>query len=624
MNLLMRPRTWALAAAAALLAIALVVLGGLQLRWLDQVAETLTAEKRASLYRRGSALATDLERELARVFFWFQIGEAEDADAQARLLAERWRSFRQAGRHVALVSDVWLCQRCPDVEPPVLLRLSPDSGALIPAPWPPGTTGLPRQMAEGFPPFGLLRSDGPDGGTLLAVPAEHRPGPPRSGRPVVLIRLDRGYLESRLLPALASPHLGGGDQGQGEPAVVEVNDADGRRLLAWPPGVGAIRPDEHDRIVVVGVRPDLVSAALLAGMQPPRRPPPGEDGPGLRRAPPPGGFGRDRREGPGAPGVGPSGGRRTGGLRMRPGGPPPGRAAPWQLSLGYAEGPVDALVTGLRRRNLALGFSILGLLGGAIGALGLAMRRAQNLAERQRQFMASVSHELRTPLAVIGSAAENLRDGTVDDGDRVREYGDMIHAESKRLTAMVDDVLRLAAGQDLRENLRLEPMDVRDVVEAAIDSFQQELRARGGTLETVVRAEIDGPPMVMADAEALRQAVENVVGNAIKYGGDPPAVTVRISRVTSAGGADVLIAVEDRGLGIPADELSQVFEPFFRGREPMKRQIRGTGLGLSLVTRIMKAHGGSVSAESTPGQGSRFVLRLPSPAQDTRPMEPRS
>jgi signal transduction histidine kinase len=286
----------------------------------------------------------------------------------------------------------------------------------------------------------------------------------------------------------------------------------------------------------------------------------------------------------------------------------------WQVSLGYAAGPVDALVTGLRRRNVALGFSILGLLGGAIGALAVAVRRAQTLAERQRQFMASVSHELRTPLAVIGSAAENLRDGTVEDGDRVREYGDMIHAESKRLTAMMDDVLRLAAGQDLRANLHLERIDVRDVVEAAIDSFQRDLRARGGSLHTVVPDEGLGPPLVLADAEALRQAVENVVGNAIKYGGDPPSVTVRISRQQAPGGAEVLITIEDRGLGIPTDEQRLVFEPFFRGRDPMTRQIRGTGLGLALVQRVMKAHGGRVSLESTAGQGSRFTLHLPSPA----------
>jgi signal transduction histidine kinase len=638
MRAIMRRRSWVLAAASALLAILLVVLGTLQLRWLDQVARTLTAEKRASLYRRGSAVATDLDRELARLFFWFQLDETADPESRFRVLAERWNSFQRAGRHVPLVAQLWLVNRGQDREPseqdderdrqgdreePTLLGLDLATGATAAARWPPGTAALERQINDGFPAFGLLRTEAGFAGLLLAVPAD-RPGPPRGGRPLVLIRLDAAYLGDRLLPAVAEPHLG---PGQGDPAVLELKDGDGHRRFTWPAGIDPVRPDEHDPILLAGVRPDLVSNALLAGMRPPRRLPleeffVGSSPRGGQRIL--GGFGPEGRGGPPGPGArmvfGPGGPPVPGGprrtremrqLRGLPPGGPPTRPMMWQLSLGYAAGPVDALVTGLRRRNLAFGFSILGLLGGAIGALGVAVRRAQTLAERQRQMMASVSHELRTPLAVIGAAAENLRDGTVEEGERVREYGEMIHTESKRLTAMVDDVLRLAAGQDLGANLRFERMDVRDVVETAIDSFQQELRARGGTLETVVRAEAEGATMVMVDAEALRQAVENVVGNAIKYGGDPPTVTVRISRVETPAGVQVQIAVEDRGLGIPRDELRLVFDPFFRGREAMKRQIRGTGLGLSLVDRVMKAHGGKVVVESAPGRGSRFVLSLP-------------
>jgi signal transduction histidine kinase len=101
--------------------------------------------------------------------------------------------------------------------------------------------------------------------------------------------------------------------------------------------------------------------------------------------------------------------------------------------------------------------------------------------------------------------------------------------------------------------------------------------------------------------------VENVVGNALKYGGEAPHVWVRVRGV----GPEVHITVEDQGMGIPRDEVDQVFEPFFRGREALDRQIRGTGLGLALVARIMRAHGGGVSVESAPGAGSTFALRLP-------------
>jgi two-component system, OmpR family, sensor histidine kinase SenX3 len=146
------------------------------------------------------------------------------------------------------------------------------------------------------------------------------------------------------------------------------------------------------------------------------------------------------------------------------------------------------------------------------------------------------------------------------------------------------------------------------VVDTAVNAFQQEIRARGGQVE---RSDPDEAPIVTADARALRHAVENVVGNALKYGGETPQITVRISRVEGPAGAEVRVAVEDRGIGIPADELDHLFDPFFRGREAMKRQIRGTGLGLSLVSRVMRAHGGGVSVESTPGRGTCFTLRLP-------------
>jgi signal transduction histidine kinase len=276
-------------------------------------------------------------------------------------------------------------------------------------------------------------------------------------------------------------------------------------------------------------------------------------------------------------------------------------------------------VTSLRRRNLALGFSILALLGSAIAALSLAVRRAHALAEQQRQFMASMSHELRTPLAVIGSAAENLRDGTVDEGLRVREYGTMIHTESRRLGAMLDHALRLAAGRDLRDELRLQPVDVHAVVDTAIASFAQELRTRGGQIERDLPGDEDSDAATLtADPEALRQAIENVVGNALKYGGEPPWLAVRVSRVITAAGPAIEIAVEDRGMGIPPDEVGHVFEPFFRGREPLARQIRGTGLGLALVARVVQAHDGTVSVDSAAGRGSVFRLRLPCTAVDRR------
>ncbi len=577
----------------AALAGLLILLGTLQYRWLGQVAETLATQKRASLLRRGEALVGAVEREITRAYLWFRPDDDWGEDQLGQRLAERWRSWREAGRNVALVKDVLVVGR--EDGGVTVARLEIGTGKLT-ALGP--STELERiESGAGAGPGPPLR-DTPAGPALLV---RGEPPDPRSPRApfTVLVVLSDDQLSSALLPQLASQHLTAGDDGV---AIVAELRRSGRPVWHWPARAEVHNGLEDAPIPVFGVRPDLFDASLLAGMRPPATRGPGG----------PGGFGR---HGPRHvfPPPGPPPGEGPG---PRPGrGPGPPRPA-WSLALGYAAGPVDALVTSLRRRNLAVSFGILALLGGAIAVLALAFRRAQTLAERHREFLASMSHELRTPLAVIASAAENLRDGAVDEPHRVREYGSLIRDESKRLTGMVDDVLRMAASRssdgELAAALRVQPLDARALVDAATESLQAELRARGGRIECT-QADPVGP--VRADPQALRQALENLLTNAIKYGGQPPVITVRLSEVDAPEGRQVQIAVADQGMGIPADELPHIFEPFFRGREASAQQIHGTGLGLSLVWRVMKAHGGAVAVESAPGRGSTFTLRLPGSGQ---------
>jgi signal transduction histidine kinase len=118
-------------------------------------------------------------------------------------------------------------------------------------------------------------------------------------------------------------------------------------------------------------------------------------------------------------------------------------------------------------------------------------------------------------------------------------------------------------------------------------------------------------PMVAGDGPALRAALQNLVANAVKYGGPAPQVRIRARADRAAGRDDVLVVVEDDGLGIVAEDRKHIFEPFYRGRDAVARQIQGSGLGLSLVRRIAEAHGGTVSVKSEHGRGSVFTLRLP-------------
>jgi signal transduction histidine kinase len=572
------------AVGAGLGAALLVLLGVLQVRWLDRVAQTVATQKRAALHRHGKEVATVVEHYLTSAWLWFQLDPGEPPFEEA--LGQRWRSWREAGPRPALLAAVWLLEPTSDGEP--RLRRLDAAGVPQAAAWPEALGELRKTL------HGDVRLSG-----LIAPPTWDRAfvAVPSGPRATLLLELNGTDLNRDLLPALAA--RGHGDELG--PLLIRLEDASGEALFSGSPA--SFRTGEHEPIVIMGIRPELVSAELLAGMKPPSRWPAGgprwhvgPGGPFGAGFPPPPGPGPVRvftrgMFGPGKPAFGPG---------LRP--PPPIHGLPqeWRLSLALAAGPVDDIVTSLRRRNLALAFSILTLLGGAIAALAVSVRRAHALADRQRQLTASMSHELRTPLAVIGSAAENLRDGTVDDPERVREYGAIIHAESKRLGTMVDHALHLAADDQLRRR----PIDPREVVDRAIDSFAQEVRARGARIERSYAPEL---PPVSADAEALRQAIENVVGNALKYGGEPPRVMVRVRQVE----AEVQIVVEDEGMGIPRDEVAHVFEPFFRGREALDRQIRGTGLGLALVQRVMRAHGGDVSVESTPGAGSVFVLRLP-------------
>jgi signal transduction histidine kinase len=624
----MRRHTWLLPACVAALAGLLVVLGTMQYRWLDQVAETFATEKRRSLLGRGAALVTSVERELTRTYYWFTLDESNDPDRTAAALAERWQSWRDVGRSVGLVKNLLVVRGTPGGQPSEdglsLQELAPGSRGLVAVPWPEDLRMFADELRRAGPWFGPPRPPlrDSDAGPLLLIP-----GPERES--LVVVVLDESYLLTSMLPNLAEEALASGDGGA---PLVAVLQRGSRPPFSWPAGAVAANTGEHTPIPVFGVRPSLATSTLLSGARPKptrlheprpaRRELPGRRGflgplvepPGPRGLPPDDRFELAGRAGP--PRSGPFAVRREDsfGPPIR-GGPPPGMLAKmqlWTLSVGYAGGPVDRLVASVRRRNLAISFGIMGVLGGAIAVLALAFRRSQRLAARQQEFLASVSHELRTPLAVIGSAAENLRDGTVEGSERMREYGAMIHAESRRLTSMVDDVLRQAAGQALVDNLHRAAIDLREVVDAALESLQPEIRARGGRVR---RADPDETTWVVADRQAMCQAVVNVVANALKYGGDRPEVAVRIAEVAAPRGREVQVAVSDHGIGIPASEVRHIFEPFFRGQEALALQIHGTGLGLSLVARVMKAHGGRITVESTPGRGSCFVLRLPAAAE---------
>jgi len=229
--------------------------------------------------------------------------------------------------------------------------------------------------------------------------------------------------------------------------------------------------------------------------------------------------------------------------------------------------------------------------------------RLEALERVRREFVADVSHELRTPLTSIKAFVENLIEERLADRDESMKFLEIVRKHADRMGELVDDLTDLSLIETGAIRLELESVDAAELAQEVAGTLALRARTAG------VRIDVDVPqPLpIVADRRRLEQVLVNLVDNGIKF--NRPGGTVRISGEVREG--HPRITVEDTGVGIPSDQLEQVFHRFFRVDKARSRELGGTGLGLAIVKHLMRLHEGGVDVASELGRGSAFTLEFP-------------
>ena len=584
------------------LAGALIVLAVLQYRWSEQVSDAEREHIKSSLQISVAQFRQEFARDLIALASGLQIDPGVTRDQDWNRLGKDCAEWLRTNSNAALAGAVYVWK--PDGS---WLQFDRAKDTFEPASAPPAMSSLAehfQRAADNGP--GRFRNMGLTVDTRvpalvrpLVAMSSMQPGWPPEPPHVAgyfVIELDRDYLRQTILPQLASSHFSGANGLVYQVAVVT--------------GAGVENPLYQSSPLTAE---SIASADLVVNLVDPRPRNSGKQG---HAGPPPdnGFVGGVPGPGPGAWAARDARGPRPNFDKQRD----PHRfqtamigmilstsdSPAWRLIVRHRAGSVEAAVQAPRRRNLAISFAILLLLGASMAMIVTSTQRAHRLARLQMDFVAGVSHELRTPLTVISSAAQNLSDGIIDGKPQVRMYGSLIRNESRRLAEMMDQVLQFAAAGGKRRAYEPVPLVVRDVVENALAGASAAVQEAGVTVEKEIAPNL---PCVLGESGGLTQCLQNLIANAVKYGGDARWMRIRARASDDA----VRISVEDRGIGIEAADLPYIFDAFYRSQAAAGAQIHGTGLGLSLARSFAQEAGGSITVESTPGEGTTFTLVLP-------------
>ncbi|MBI4457257.1 MAG: HAMP domain-containing histidine kinase [Acidobacteria bacterium] len=585
---------------AVLLAL-LALLATLQYRWMGEVSEAELQRMRSSLRADVFRLTQEFDGELTRIYRSFNLqvdfNDAGDSFGHYGWLedqyAHRYRQWLAVAPYPRLVHDLfWVdMDRSDELR---ISRFNRETNHLELSSWPAELADWRGRFTERLrnrgmafrPSFGTALDPTVEDLPELVIPLRHRPrfsDGPRLNPPAIVgfsvVRLDRIYLEQEFVPALARRYFPG-TEGMSDYALVIVSRRNPERIIY-----------QSDPKLSASVRssPDAAATFFTLRFE------------ALQNRPADGFSGRIDRPGS----------FRRGANFAAPGLPPipaPRPEGRWQLTIKHRGGSLKDVVGSARRRNLMISFTVLMLLGTSMTLIIIVTQRAQKLARQQMDFVAGVSHELRTPLAVVCSAGENLADGIIRDQQQVKQYGGLVLNEGRRLTRMVEQILEFAGIQSGRRIYEMRPIRPGQLIDSALAACEPHLKEADIQLQTEIENDL---PLIKGDSAALIGSIQNLLINAIKYGGVNRWIKLQAQAMTGKRGQEVRITIEDKGLGIARTDLPHIFDPFYRGRVVLAAQIHGNGLGLSLVKSAIEAHGGRVTVKSSPGQGSVFTLHFP-------------
>jgi signal transduction histidine kinase len=581
----------------------LIALAVLQYRWSRQVSEAASTRMQTRLQNSMMNFRLDLARELATMCLALQGDNASLLDAKG--LDERVESWQRTSSLSGMIVNVYEWNHQPGSDSPLLRFAAPQPRFQMLPSWPAELDAVHELLvlndskAFSEPRNTLSASAKQEAGAsrtnaktvivgaidesipLLVVPSTRR------GESVwLLVELDPAVLQDRLFPQLSDRYFGDSRSSDYEVAVIAFHGDRSRVLFSSGGGFGKDAQTKIDASLNLFGPPLLRSSAnqpSLSSVQPAAEVSPRAES-SLAATAPTLGFYKIRFD--------PIGTNDRG----------------WQIVVKHRSGSVAAAVASLRYRDLKISFGALLVLAASVALIVFNSQRARHLAMLQMEFVAGVSHELRTPVAAILSISENIVDGVVEDEKQLLRYGGMIRMQARRLHHLVEQVLRFAAIQRRTTSYTIRQLKVADVIDEVLENMAILITASGFTVERMIDPNL---PMVRADFGVLSQCLENLISNAVKYGGESKWIGIRATLSEEGTPPMINVTVEDHGIGIDPQELRYIFEPFYRSPKVLESPVHGTGLGLALARNFARTMGGGLTVVSKPGKGSAFTIHIP-------------